>query len=859
MKYEQVNNDLDKNISACEISQQVVDKLLPGGNPHSFESELWDYKREFPTLENSVDKKHYEFKYHGIIKDIVSFHNSYGGYLIFGIEDKGDHRVIGCPTEIDVDELTQRLHGYTGRRIDCYFQLMNFQQVKIGILLISRRKSGVNPIRFVKNGPVYNDKKPYRKNDVYIRKQSRCIAATNSAGDWKFLFSERKIDSTISVKAVSIPNNLPARDADLVKFVGRDAEIESLRKWAIDEKSPIRLLSGIGGLGKTSLAYRFAEEASTTGSGDIESIVWITAKQETFAALSGKMVPTSRHDFANTEELLARLITEISGSSSIVDGADNEELADILVDGLSFRPSLIIVDDLDSLTPEDQKECIAVLQQIALRTVGREHAPTRFLLTSRLDQGMPPTAVIEVSGLGRDAFGTHLENLCEQFKVQKLTQMIKNSIFKITSGSPLFGGAIVRLIKLGDDPKKVCEIWQKNAGEDVREFAFKRELERLSPKAAEILLTTIRLGETSKDEVCSVLDLQSRQLSDLIGELQGYHLVSRTENKFGETVFSASKELVSVVGILQQHLGKERAKAVDIECARISKNQGDKTRSIGIGINKIVSFWSEQKMDEALILAKELSANNPKSGDVFCILGKSLLQVEPKKYIDAETALMKAIEFGSKRVELTSLVIEAKCGCSDWLGLRTFLAGKKSKFSFNDPILDALIIADENLYAHAMTSGRLGDASHYALEIVEKIADKILSQGLKTDYFDTLSHKQATYANRYLKVVSIQNDRSGDKLNIANAVFKLFDLNIKIPKFFIEACNSLIEWIADVESRPVLDLTALDILLEKLIHFERLSDIYCKNMAIGIISTKQLRVLFESLSFAELGCQGETI
>lgn len=828
MQYEKINNDLDKTIRACEISQQVVEKLLPGGNPHSFESDLWDYKLEFPNIDNSDNKKQYEFKYHGIVKDIVSFHNSYGGYLIFGIKDKGDHRVVGCPTEIDIDELSQRVYGYTGKKINFYFQIMNLQQCKIGILLVPRRPYSVSPISFVKNGPVYNDKKPYKKGDIYIRKQSRCIAATNSIDDWQFLFSERKIDSTKSVKTVSVPNNLPARDADLVKFVGRDAEIENLRKWALDEKSPIRLLSGIGGLGKTSLAYRFAEEASTTGSGDIESIVWITAKQETFAALRGKMVPTSRHDFANIEELLARLISEISGSSSIVDGADNEELADILVDGLSFRPSLIIVDDLDSLTPEDQKECTAVLQQIALRTVGREHTPTRFLLTSRLDQGMPPTAVIEVSGLGRDAFGTHLENLCGQFGIQKLTQMIQNSIFRITSGSPLFGGAIVRLIKLGDDPKKVCEIWEKNAGEDVREFAFKRELERLSPKAAEILLTIIRLGETSKDEVCSVLDLQSRQLSDLIGELQGYHLVSRTENKFGETVFSASKELVSVVGILQKHLGKERAGAVDIECARISKNQGDKTRSIGIGINKIVSFWSEQKMDEALILAKELSAKNPRNGDVFCILGKSFLQVAPKKYNDAETALMKAIEFGSKRVELTSLVIEAKCGCSDWLGLRTFLSGKKSKFGFNDPILDALIIADENLYANAMASGRLGDASNYAVEIVEKIADKILGQVLKADYFDTLRHKQTNYANRYLEIVKLQNNRSGDKLEIANAVFRLFDLNIATSQFFITACNSLNEWLTDVESRPVLDLTALDILVGKINSLRKIEDYLLK-------------------------------
>jgi len=51
-----------------------------------------------------------------------------------------------------------------------------------------------------------------------------------------------------------------------------------------DDFARVRLIAGEGGLGKTSLAYRFAEEVATRRVKPFEQVVWLTAKKRQFIA-----------------------------------------------------------------------------------------------------------------------------------------------------------------------------------------------------------------------------------------------------------------------------------------------------------------------------------------------------------------------------------------------------------------------------------------------------------------------------------------------------------------------------------------------------------------------------------------------
>jgi hypothetical protein len=276
------------------------------------------------------------------------------------------------------------------------------------------------------------------------------------------------------------------------------------------------------GLGKTTLAYHFAEEVVQTGAGNIEWIIWLTAKQQTFSALRGQFVVASKVDFINLPSLYGAILKALSHEMSPEEEEPTlNQIADRVVEALNSYSCLVIVDDIDSLSPEQQKETVAALNAIALRTVGREIAPSRVLMTSRVDQGMPPTAVIKISGLEEDEFATHLLNLCQTFNVKEIKSKDSlSALFEATSGSPLFAASIVRLLSLGEDLKSVVETWRGQEGEEVRKFAFEREVKRLDAVQSRLLYAVLLLGETSVNDLAAVLDVTPKVVRDRISELK---------------------------------------------------------------------------------------------------------------------------------------------------------------------------------------------------------------------------------------------------------------------------------------------------------------------------------------------------
>ena len=58
----------------------------------------------------------------------------------------------------------------------------------------------------------------------------------------------------------TIENNLPLKDPNLIRFVGRKSYLEDLWAWPADFRSPIRVVTASGGIGKTAVAYEFASQ-----------------------------------------------------------------------------------------------------------------------------------------------------------------------------------------------------------------------------------------------------------------------------------------------------------------------------------------------------------------------------------------------------------------------------------------------------------------------------------------------------------------------------------------------------------------------------------------------------------------------
>lgn len=803
----------------------VVDLLIPNGRPYDTETQLFDYKLKVPALSvlpDREEKESHNVAIAELIKDAAAFHNAFGGYVVFGVSDRGRNRVIGIDGVFNCADFNKSLQRYAGINIECLYNTVDFKigdgdSVSIGLLLIPRRASGAPPVKMQRRGPEKTPGKYCFTEEIYIRVRDECRPAANTHEDWSFLHSNRipPEQAHAPVKR-HIQSFLPARDDDLLEFVGRNNHLANLRQWIADARSPVRLITGIGGLGKTTLAYYFAEEVVELGAGGVDSVLWLTAKQQTYSALRGRMVATSRVDFLDTKSLLEKILQLLNHEIALEDDEPTDsEVVDRVVEALSIYPALIVVDDLDSLPPAEQKEMVAALNSIALRTVGRDLSPSRVLMTSRLDQGLPLTSIIKIRGLERSDFSTHLDNITKLFEIKAFEKGEVGKIFKASSGSPLFATSIARLIKLGENRSEVIEKWQGADGEEVRSFAFQRELARLTSVQARVLYATMLLGETSLDDIAEILDMSPRAIRDQVSELQAYHLISTNTGAGGASLISAPNELQAVLDLVKENLGGA-AKQVGEAVARANAKGGANSKAIGTSIRSIARAWSEGRADVALLEAKDLSTQFPSNADVACMLGTAYLRVKPEKFKEADLDLSRALRLGCKRPELLGNIIAAKSGIEDWSGIRDYTQNKISNEFSRDIALSAYINASEKLIRISASRGDSLRIAEITIELVERISAKIERARIEPNLFNDLSQKMLDFAKLHIDCVEKMNPMAGDKIRVFEATVRLSTANVLISGIIQKGIQSLSAWWLDVERRPIVDLAACDILQKML-------------------------------------------
>ncbi|WP_412557788.1 RNA-binding domain-containing protein [Thalassospira sp. MIT1370] len=815
-----VLEELRTAVDEYDLSQNIINLIVPNSIPYDFETQLWDYKSEIPQFYNGDSddqRKLFRYRQASIIKDIVAFHNSYGGYILFGVHDKGSNRVKGVSGEFDCGEVNKKIQSYTDRSIECLYRSFELAEgVKVGLLLIPRRKTNDTPVCFRKDGPSKGGDRAFRK-ETYVRIRDECRPAASTSEDWKFLHSDRNPpERKSSMPLRRVEAFLPPRDPELIKFVGRDDQLAELRSWLSDVRNPVKLITGIGGLGKTTLALQFAEEVISNNAGDIEKVIWLTAKQQTYSALRGKMVPTGRVDFQDLSDLLKKTLEVLSYDVALDDEEVTiDDLIDHVIEAISIYTCLIIVDDLDSLTPDLQKEFVSALNGVALRTVGREIPPTRILMTSRIDQGLPPTSVLKISGLERPSFNDYVNNLTDTFKIKRVSGKVLDDLFISTSGSPLFTTSIIRLVKLGENLSDATSTWKGQDGEEVRRFAFEREIDQLDDAQGKLLYAVLLLRETSINDLTNVLESTSKIIRDRISELQAYHLIATNTSSTGDTVIVAPSDLVAITEIIKRKLGAN-ASLVESSCARAQQKSNTDVKEVGLGIRRVLHCWDEQKFDQGVIIAKQLCDKFSKSGDAASILGAALLKLSPPDIREANKALSKAHTLGCRRREFIRNFIQVKKISDDWQGLHNFTLSLSFKDTTSDAALDAFVLSSKELIKIAEQRNDLPRVEELSLVAVEKIATKLTRFIVDQSYFETLVKERNYFSRKYVYTLDKLNPRKGDKLSVFEGVFRLANSDVILLDLVRHGILALNTWWDDVESRPYTDTKASNLLAQQL-------------------------------------------
>jgi hypothetical protein len=432
-----------------------------------------------------------------IVKDVVSFYNSYGGYLVVGVGNQ-PREIVGFERHFDCGDLVRQTQTATRHEVDCHFVLIDCETPsgtkKVGLLFIPQRPESKEPAQFLRDAPASESgKRAYRRNDIYLRQGDECRPAKTSE-DFSFLCCQGRrqfLPSTDFGTTSILSNNFGPRDPGFIRFIGREEYLRKLWYWLCETFKPCKVLTGLGGVGKTTIAREFAEEVTRNSPFGLEAVIWLSAKRQFFAAGIDKFMPATRVDFEDVDTMLRKFILSLGSPDKAVDSEwTRDELMEEVVRALRIIPSLVVIDDVDTLEVNDQQDMFHTMLNIVSRTMGTGQVPSRSLLTSRLDLGAAEGQKIHVEGLSLAEFAEYVEmtakNMGLLWTLGQDSKPMKKSR-QATDGSPIFASSILRLLQLGETLDKALETWKGSSGEKVRRFAFERELGELNESQARTL------------------------------------------------------------------------------------------------------------------------------------------------------------------------------------------------------------------------------------------------------------------------------------------------------------------------------------------------------------------------------------
>jgi hypothetical protein len=712
-RYQEVRRFLASAVELGKLDRSLIDQLLYDDGFLTVEGVLLDYKRDFPSDKPAMCK---------FIKHIAAFHNTYGGYLLIGADeidkDAKIHPIYENLTPIDCKKLRDICREYLTAPIELQVNALDvdFQGKKWQVQVIHIPKRGsVDPVATKKDSAIGKSGKPvFQAGEIFVRDGDNSVIASSS-NHFKLVYGSRVnpfliVDASAAVIS-PVEGRLPDRSFICPEFIGRQDVIAQLYGWLSDDFSCVRVLAGEGGLGKTSIAYEFAQEVSRSRLGNIDLIVWVTAKTQQFRPLTNSYEEVIDTHFSTSKGLFIELALRLAATPEEVSDTSEGQLPKLLKNLLKSIRIFAVIDDLDSLDINDQKRCIEVCQQLA-------GEGSRFLFTTRKNATASSSTAIELQGLTIGDYQKLIESWQLRLKLASLPAKTVERLYETSKGSPLYTESLLRLIRSGMPPNEAIAKWRGALGIDVRNAALKKEILELGSEAKRVLVTVAILGECSYAEVKQATGFSDQTLVDSFNELQSLFLLfapeiaghSRTgiSNTTRDLVRSLGPELIPNFSAYEQSAQSNRF--------RINSRGGD-LNAVGAAINQALALLASKNPDVALKTVDEV---NKKFGGQNCDLlfmrSRALLAFSPSRVEEARRSFKQAYAFGQRKALFFQLWFETESKeehyeiaievASDALGAG---AGNKS---------DWLINRAHSRIRSAVAQSKLNDFEHTRAQLV---------------------------------------------------------------------------------------------------------------------------------------------
>lgn len=652
---------LHQGVQSGIFPSSLLDELR-AGNMTISECEVLDFKVSTPSTDSEYVK---------IARDVVALHNSYGGFIAFGIgETIKDRSIEVCGIDSTIELHIQKLKDFIKNYCGCEIRLQVARHVvgekEIEVVYSAKRSTGEKPLRFTRNGPDEKAGKPiFKKNDIVFRRID-CNAIANAPEDYDFLYSDRRppsieIDRSFHEYRQPLASTLPDRSLICARFVGRSGNLSELWEWLADDFSRVKLIAGEGGLGKTSLAYRFCEDIVTRNIKPFDIVLWLTAKRRQFIPAADSYRDSSHVDFDSANSLYRSICLELGQFEQDVKDLETRDLMKLALESCSTITPFLVIDDVDSLTPDDQKS----VMEFGLRTAGS----TKLLLTTRVNFSYAPENVLKLNGLEGGDFSEFVRVLRSRYQLYEANDKQIGKLFEATGGSPLFTDSLLRLEKRGLSLDAAVSQWRGEKGIEARKAALLREVQQLSREAKRVLYVTSLLKNCSYTELSQIVDYSEQTLGDALHELDSLFLISApaiakearytVEPNTGALVLEIATSLGIDHSALQQETKRSRTDAVGLSLTKRLDKVG---LAISQAMAKIKAGDPKSALDSVVAAAKQLSKPHP---DLLLMSGRCHLVQNPPNYNAASKDLEQSFTLGQRKTLLFPLWFQAEYGRGD--------------------------------------------------------------------------------------------------------------------------------------------------------------------------------------------------